>query len=328
MTYSLGMSKISRSTFTVVALAGVWVPFHSAFAGSGSTVELSEIARLYSMRMQMVSNKIVLKNRYNTLEIEENGRRAWINDVMFWLHEPCRRSGRTWAIRKADFQYGIDPVLRSYKHAPKRTPMVVVIDPGHGGKDSGAVGLKKVFEKQLVLDISYRMKNLLESHGFKVVMTRSGDQYPSLDDRVDLARKVKADLFLSIHADGAASSAAHGVETFITTAAGFDSSNHYGKGGDRSSVLNNRYDAANAMLGYAVQSNLLKMSGRSDRGVRRARFAVIKKAPCPAALVECGFLTNPEEERLLRTEAYRSRVAQGIVNGVRAYRTLVSRAKR
>ena len=328
MIYSLVMFTISRSMFTVAALAGVWVPFRSVFAGSGSTVELLAMTRLYSMRMQTVSNKIVLKNRYNTLEIEENGRRAWINGVMFWLHEPCRRSGRAWAIRKTDFQYGIDPVLRSYTHAPKRTPRVVVIDPGHGGKDSGAVGSKKTFEKQVVLDISYRIKKLLETHGFKVVMTRSGDQYLSLDDRADLARKVKADLFLSIHADGAVSSAAHGVETFITTAEGFDSSNHYGKGGDQSVVLNNRYNAANAMLGYAVQSNLLKMSGRSDRGVRRARFAVIKKAPCPAALVECGFLTNPEEERLLRTEAYRSRVAQGIVNGVRAYRTLVSRATR
>ncbi|MFL2877099.1 MAG: N-acetylmuramoyl-L-alanine amidase [Pontiellaceae bacterium] len=322
------MSTISRSMFTVAALAGVWLPFRSVFAGSGSIVELSAIARLYSMRMQTISKKIVLNNKYNTLEIEENGRRAWINGVMFWLHEPCRRSGRSWAIRKSDFQYGIDPVLRSYMHVPKRVPMVVVIDPGHGGKDSGAVGSKKVFEKQVVLDISYRMKKLLENHGFKVVMTRNGDQYLSLDDRADLARKVKADLFLSIHADGAISSAAHGVETFITTAAGFDSSNHYGKGGDQSAVLNNRYNAMNAILGYAVQSNLLKMSGRSDRGLRRARFAVIKQAPCPAALVECGFLTNPEEEQLLRTEAYRSRVAQGIVNGVRAYRTLVSRVKR
>ena len=322
------MSTISRSMFTVAALAGVWLPFRSVFAGSGSIVELSAIARLYSMRMQTISKKIVLNNRYNTLEIEENGRRAWINGVMFWLHEPCRRSGRSWAIQKPDFQCGIDPVLRSYMHLPKRVPIVVVIDAGHGGKDSGAVGSKKVFEKQVVLDISYRIKKLLENHGFKVVMTRTGDQYLTLHDRTDLARKVKADLFLSIHADGAVSSAAHGVETFITTVEGFDSSNHYGKGGDQSAVLNNRYNTMNAILGYAVQSNLLKMSGRSDRGVRRARFAVIKQAPCPAALVECGFLTNPEEEDLLRTEAYRSRVAKGIVNGVRAYRTLVSRVKR
>ena len=88
------MSTISRSMFTVAALAGVWLPFRSVFAGSGSIVELSAIARLYSMRMQTISKKIVLNNRYNTLEIEENGRRAWINGVMFWLHEPCRRSGR------------------------------------------------------------------------------------------------------------------------------------------------------------------------------------------------------------------------------------------
>ena len=81
----------------------------------------------------------------------------------------------------------------------------MVIDAGHGGKDSGAVGSKKVFEKQVVLDISYRIKKLLENHGFKVVMTRTGDQYLTLHDRTDLARKVKADLFLSIHADGAVS---------------------------------------------------------------------------------------------------------------------------
>ena len=99
MIYSWDMSTISRSVFTVAALAGVWVPFRSVFAGSGSTMELLAMTRLYSMRMQTVLNKIVLKNRYNTLEIEENGRRAWINGVMFWLHEPCRRSGRAWAIR-------------------------------------------------------------------------------------------------------------------------------------------------------------------------------------------------------------------------------------
>lgn len=322
------MSRLSRSLFVWGSVAGAWLPSLSAIAGKASSVQLTQIARLYSMRLDSVGDKLVLRNRYNRIEFEVNGRRAWVNGVMFWLHEPCRRSGGAWGIRQEDFDQGIDPVLRSYTHAPRRIPRVVVIDPGHGGKDSGAVGPRGAMEKQVVLDISYRIKRALEGYNFKVVLTRSGDTYPSLDDRVELAERVRADLFLSIHADGAASAKAHGVETFVTTVKGFDSSNHYGQGGDRSEVRNNRFDEANAMLGFAVQSNLVKLSGRSDRGLRRARFRVIKQAPCPAALVECGFLTNTEEARLLRSESYRARVAQGVANGVRAYHTLVSRARR
>ena len=310
----------------IVLLASAGVP---AFAASSSErVSLSYIAKLYTMRATNTGKRIVLKNKYNTLEVETNGRRAWVNGVMVWLHHPCRKSGRDWAIREVDFKKGIDPILRSYAYLSSKAPRTVVLDPGHGGKDSGAVGKRKVYEKKAVLSIANRVKKHLEAKKIKVRLTRTTDTYLTLQQRSDYAAKAGADLFISIHADGAADPSAHGVETFAMTAAGCDSSNHYGQGGNKSAGKGNRHDAANAVLGFSIQSNLVKTSKRSDRGLRRARFAVLKNAPCPAALVECGFLTNPAEEALMIDPNYREDVARGISNGIIGYMTLVKHTRK
>ncbi len=310
----------------VVLLAGSSA---SALAAPASkTVSLSYIARLYSMRTSVSGKKVVMKNKWNNIEVETNSRRAWVNGVMVWLHHPCRKAGGGWAIRELDFKKGIDPILRSYAYVPTKKPNMVVLDPGHGGKDPGAVGTRKVYEKKAVLSIANRVKAHLEAKKIPVRMTRTTDVYLTLNQRSDYAAKVGADLFVSIHADSAEASSANGVETFTMTAAGCDSSNYYGQSGDKSTKRGNQYDAANAVLGFSIQSNLVKMSKRSDRGLRRARFAVLKNAPCPAALVECGFLSNPEEEALMIDPNYREAVARGISNGILGYITLVNRARK
>lgn len=322
------MHPITRKLFFyhIVLLAGCCTTSVEA-ATSSETVSLSYIARLYSMRMSKSADKIRIENKWNRVEIETNSRRAWINGVMFWLHHPCRGSGNNWSIQEVDFKRGIDPILRSYDYVPKRVPQLVVLDPGHGGKDTGAIGPHKVYEKDVVLDISHRVRKLLEAKKIPVRMTRTGDSFPSLQQRSDYAYKVGADLFVSIHADAAGDSSVSGVETFISTAPGCESSNSYGQGGDTSARKNNQYDAANAILGFSLQSNHVKASGRTDRGLRRARFAVLKNAPCPAALVECGFVTNPAEESLLNSFSYRENLARGIANGIFGYFTLVQRAR-
>ncbi len=289
---------------------------------------MAYLARLYSMRMTTEGKKVVLRNKWNSIEIETDSRRAWVNGTMIWLHHPCRKDGRGWVIQEVDFKKGIDPILRSYAYLAGRMPRLVVLDPGHGGSDTGAIGPSKLYEKNVVLDISRRVQAHLESQKIAVRTTRSGDSFPSLQQRSDYAYKVSADLFISIHADGAGDPSASGVETFITTAAGCDSSNHYGQSGDKTEQRNNQYDAANAVLGFSIQSNLLRNAKRSDRGLRRARFSVIKNAPCPAALVECGFVTNPAEESLLNSADYREAVARGISNGIIGYLTMVKRTRR
>jgi N-acetylmuramoyl-L-alanine amidase len=323
------MHPITRKLFLyhIVLLAGCQSKTVEAASSSSGTVSLSYIARLYTMRLSKSSDRMRLENKWNRIEFEVNSRRAWVNGIMFWLHHPCRGSGSNWSIKEVDFKKGIDPVLRSYAYVPKRVPKMVVLDPGHGGKDTGAIGPNKVREKDVVLDISHRVRKLLEARKIPVRMTRTTDTFPSLQQRSDYAYKVGADLFVSIHADGAGDSSASGVETFISTAPGCESSNHYGQGGDTSARKNNQYDAANAILGFSLQSNHVKATGRRDRGLRRARFAVLKNAPCPAALVECGFLTNPAEESLLNSSSYRDNVARGIANGIFGYFTLVKRAR-
>ncbi|MEI6892366.1 MAG: N-acetylmuramoyl-L-alanine amidase [Pontiella sp.] len=280
------------------------------------------------MKKTIVDKKVVLQNKYNKLEIGTNSRRAYINGIMLWLHEPCRKSGTDWVIREIDFKKNIDPILRTYAYAPKRMPRLVVLDPGHGGHEPGTVSPSKTMEKDVVLDIAHRVRKLLEAKGIQVRMTRTGDTYPQLDARTTYAYKVGADLFISIHANAAGASSASGVETFVTAVAGYDSSNYYGQAADKQSQRNNTYDPLNAILGFSIQSNLVKMSRRKDRGLRRARYSVIKKATCPSALVECGFLSNPAEEALLKTSRYRETVARGISNGVLGYFTLIRRALR
>ncbi|WP_372794505.1 N-acetylmuramoyl-L-alanine amidase [Pontiella sp.] len=308
--------------------------FAGGFAGTAEagtpagTVSLAYIARLYSMKLKIFGKKAVMENRYNKVEIETNSRRAWINGVMIWLHSACRKSGSDWTIREADFKRGIDPILRTYAYAPGRMPRLVVLDPGHGGKDTGSISPKGYREKDLVLDISYRVRKLLEAKGIRVKMTRTGDTYPNLDVRSTYAYKVGADLFISIHANAAGAPSASGVETFITSSTGYDSTNAYGQDQDTFAFKNNTYDALNAVLGFSIHSNVVKMSKRDDRGLRRARYSVLKHTRCPAALVECGFLTNPDEEILLNTSSYRESIARGISNGVLGYFTLVKRALR
>ena len=323
------MHSITRKLFLyhVALLAGCRSATVEARPSSSGTVSISYIARLYTMHLSKSGKKLHLKNKWNTIDFETNSRRAWINGVMVWLHHPCRGSGSSWSIREDDFKKGIDPILRAYQYVPRRTRGLVLLDPGHGGKDTGAIGSSDLYEKDVVLDISHRVRKHLEARKIKVLMTRTADSYPSLDQRTDYAYKISADMLISIHADGAGDSSAHGVETFITSVEGGESSNHYGQGGDVFAVKNNAYDAANAILGFSIQSNHVRASKRSDRGLRRARFSVLRNAPCPAALVECGFLTNPSEESLLNSSSYRENVARGISNGILGYYTLVKRAR-
>jgi len=179
----------------------------------------------------------------------------------------------------------------------------VFIDPGHGGRDPGAVrnGLN---EKDANLAIALKLKSKLEAAGFTVVMRRSGDQYSTLDEIVDLANRSGADIFVSIHNNAALSSAAQGTETYWCA---------------------NGVNGSNQLAGY-IQSNLVSQINRANRGVKTANFRVIKYTTMPAALVECAFVSNPTEAELLKSSSFQDKCATGIFNGISRFAQGINKA--
>lgn len=224
---------------------------------------------------------------------------------------------------------------------PGTAPFKVVLDPGHGGAEDGAIGPAGLKEKDLVLDMARRLASLLRAEGFEVVLTREGDSGPSLDERAEVANIQRADVFLSLHANASRSSKARGAETYFLardatddaarTVAAIENdasgSGLPGVGGDDGALPLILWDMAqtifleqSAELAEIVQQQLNSALGITDRGVRQAPFRVLVGATMPAVLVELGFLTNPEEERRLGSDEYRRKLAQALAAALVRYR--------
>lgn len=227
------------------------------------------------------------------------------------------------------------------KHSKSKKQKIIVIDPGHGGKDSGAIGYKNYFEKNLVLDVAQNVKNMLVNRGYKVYMTRDNDTFIELKERTAMANRKDADLFISIHANAVSSSSADkacGIETYFlspsrssraTRVAAMENStdisdmSNYGKSTFLSFTTNLNRIASNK-LAIDVQKGLLGNLRKYhkdvvDAGVREGPFWVLVGAQMPAILVEIGFITNPEESQQLADKTYESDMACGIANGVDRY---------
>jgi N-acetylmuramoyl-L-alanine amidase len=172
--------------------------------------------------------------------------------------------------------------------------VLVIIDPGHGGKDPGAIGLQGLREKDVILPISQEVARILESQGVQVIMTRKSDYFVSLEGRTDMANRVGADLFVSIHA------------------------NSMGKGRPDVSGFEIYY-YGNRGLSDAIHRNVTRSVNIRDRGVKRARFYVLRHSRMPATLVEVGFLTGYEDSVKLQNASFRSQMAQAIARGVLEY---------
>jgi N-acetylmuramoyl-L-alanine amidase len=175
-----------------------------------------------------------------------------------------------------------------------RTGTLVVIDPGHGGKDPGAIGIGGLREKDVVLNISQEVARLLQQQGVRVLMTRNSDYFVSLQGRADMANQARGTIFVSIHANAV--------------------------GGNRSHVSGLEvYYFGNRSLADAIHRSILQTVNVRDRGVRRARFFVLRKTSMPAALVETGYLTGVEDSAKLRDAAYQRQMAAGIARGIINY---------
>jgi len=183
------------------------------------------------------------------------------------------------------------------RDVPDREEGLIVIDPGHGGYDAGAVADSGLEEKEVALAISEYMSEMLQEAGYDVVMTRRGDQFVSLSDRVEIANNTNARLFVSVHSNAAHRNSVGGMETYIAP----------GREGDS-------YQLASELQDEMVAELPLK-----DRGVKSDNFTVIRDTEMPSALLEIGFLSKPEEAELLEQDEFRREAAEAAVDGIESY---------
>src|SRR5881227_2163700 len=166
----------------------------------------------------------------------------------------------------------------------------IVIDPGHGGFDRGGIPGQRVAEKIMTLDVSLRLKPLLEKAGYKVVLTRKSDVFVPLGARVAMANSYPNAIFVCVHFNSAQRVGANGIETYF-------------------------YSTESAPLAASIQSSVVRAAGTENRGVRRRGYYVLRRTTVPAVLVECGFLTNPTEAQYAQSAAYQQKLAQSIASG-------------
>ena len=219
-------------------------------------------------------------------------------------------------IHSLDTDKNLAPLLQVNRPV-QRGRGVIVLDAGHGGADDGTKSaLGK--EKDYTLDWARRLKPLLEARGWKVVLTRTGDQSVELPQRVLVAEQNQADLFLSLHLNAAATPGAAGLETFCLTPAGMASTLTRNYADPAGIVLpGNSQDFENMRLAMRVHRSLLQYVGMPDRGVQRARFmAVLKTQQRPAILIEAGYLSDRNEAKLIHSSDYRQKLAVAVAKAL------------
>ena len=210
------------------------------------------------------------------------------------------------------------------------TAKTIVIDPGHGGKDPGAFGGNTRKERTIVLSISKKLREILTQKGYTVLMTRDTNRFIPLRERTAFAIQHKADLFLSIHANGSESPKARGIETYYLDVASTDKASEIIAARENADsgysiqelekllkgiIQESKSEDSRRLAGY-VQQALVQATGAIDRGVKHARFVVLIGTNVPAVLIEAGFVSNPTEGRKLTTPAYQHKIATAIAQGV------------
>ncbi len=276
---------------------------------------LNDIAKYYGMNIKWGLVTCSLYNKWTRITITFDKREAYLNGIKINFLFPPVIANSIPLISQQDFNNIIDPLLRVYS-IPKQTIKQIVIDPGHGGTDKGASG-KRNHEKDINIKIAKKLKSHLLQKGYVVYFTRESDLTLSLDARTAKCVPTGADLFISIHCNSTKNSGIYGIESYCLTPENAPSSSDSEP--KSTFYTGNRFNKNNFYLAYCIHSKMLESTGAFDRGIKHARFAVLKSAPCPAILIETGFLSNYYEEALLEKDYYQWKLAAGIAEGISLY---------
>ena len=281
--------------------------------------EATGLGRPRSLR-NAINPTYVLQTTNGASSLSIGSKTALLNNAECWLgFAPKLIQGQP-HIHTLDVQKNLQPLLLSVPDLPVRS-RTVVLDPGHGGEDPGTKSvLLDRYEKEFTLDWARRLRTLLLAQGWQVFLTRTNDTDLSLANRVKVADDVEADFFISLHFNSASTNVKQaGLETYCLTPAGMPSNLTRNYPDDvKETFPNNAFDVQNIQLSAQLHRAVLEITKRPDRGLRRARFlGVLRGHHRPAVLIEGGYLSNPQEARLIADSTYRQKLAQGVANALK-----------
>jgi N-acetylmuramoyl-L-alanine amidase len=288
-------------------------------------VSFANVAQFYRFpQYTRVDRTVSLRGDRRGIRAQAGTNEFSINGVRFFSDFPLLANENENLISVTDVAKIIEPVLRPNKISGAKKIDTVVLDAGHGGDDSGSSG-NWGSEKDYALDVALTAREHLLRGGFKVEMTRSRDQSVSLEQRVAFANGFPNGVFVSIHFNS--SSGGSGVESYALAPAGVPSnasSENHVSTDDTRWYQGNARDSANIALAAAVHASILSRVSVFDRGIRHARFHVLRDIKIPAVLVEAGFLSDPTEGAHIATAQYRQQLGRAIAQAVTSYNSAVN----
>jgi N-acetylmuramoyl-L-alanine amidase len=298
--------------------------------GPRDYLSADNIAKFYDLlgNVDATGKTVVLNNGRNQLQLTLDSREAVVNGLRNWLCFPVIAHDGKFLISRIDLAKTIEPQLRPQMIQGKGKLQTVVLDPGHGGFDKGA-GSGYGSEKEYALDVARQLRGRLQAQGFKVIMTRENDVFLPLELRARIANQTRDSIFVSIHFNATSNRDATGFEIFSLTPRGAPST---ADDALALSFLNmqagSAVDAQSFELSSAVYHSMLGHIPEFDRGIKRARFAVLRLTKIPAILVEGGFLSETNDSKLVANPAWRGKLAEAISVGIENYRNVIEKKQR
>jgi N-acetylmuramoyl-L-alanine amidase len=299
--------------------------------GPRDYLSVDNIAKFYGLigNVDSTGKTVVLNNGRNMLQVTLDSRETIVNGVRNWLCFPVIAKDDKFLVSRIDLAKTIEPQLRPQMIQHKGKVQTIVLDPGHGGFDKGA---RNSFgtEKDFALDVARKLRPLLQAKGFKVVMTRENDVFIPLEVRARIANGTRDSIFVSLHFNATDSNReATGFEIFCLTPRGAPSTD------DNALALRfvnmqagSPVDAHSFELSACVYHSMLGHLNEFDRGIKRARFAVLRHTKIPAILVEGGFLSETGDSKRVADPEWRAKFAEALSVGLENYRNLVEKKQR
>ena len=293
-------------------------------------LSVDNISKFYSLPVEVVPSgaKMQSETVNHPLEFVSGSREAMINGARSWLCFPVIEQNGKPLVSRTDVAKTIEPLVRPHRVANVGKVQTVVLDPGHGGHDKGQVS-RYGAEKDFALDVARKLRPILQGKGLRVIMTREGDYFVPLEVRAKIANSARNSIFVSIHFNASGDDPnATGFEIFSFTPRGAPSTSD---GNVNANSFNmqpgSSVDAQSMALSACIYHSLLGHLPEYDRGIKRARFAVLRLTKVPAVLIEGGFLTERGESKLISNKDWRAKLAGAIGIGIENYQALPVKKK-